>query len=75
MAASLAAAVKGYDFATSKSRLRRLVASSLSINPEATGDENMPLSRSTEHIYILRLNSASMVLYLVSSFFCARISC
>ena len=45
MVASLAAAVKDYDnvSSSSKSRLRKLVASSLSINPEATGDEKMPI--------------------------------
>lgn len=69
MVASLAAAVKDYDNASpsSKSRLRKLVASSLSINPEATGVENMPILRGTAQDNILRINSTSMVLYLVSS--------
>ena len=71
MVASLAAAAKGYDLSSSKSRFRRRVASSLSINPRATGDETRP--RSTEYEHILRLNCASMILYLVrSNFLCAR---
>ena len=69
MVASLAAAVKDYNnvSSSSKSRLRKLVASSLSINPEATGDEKMPILRGTAQDNILRINSTSMVLYLVSS--------
>lgn len=77
MVASLAAAVKDYNnvSSSSKSRLRELVASSLSINPVATGDEKMPILRGTAQENILRINSTSMVLYLVSSFFRAAMSC
>jgi hypothetical protein len=66
MVASLAAATKGYDLSSSKSRFQKHVASSLSINPQATGNDTMPLLRCTEYENILRLNTASMILYLVS---------
>jgi hypothetical protein len=68
MVASLAAAAKGYDLSSSKSRFRRRVASSLSIDPRATratGDETMPSLQSTEHENVLRLNKASVILNLV----------
>ena len=72
MVASLAAAAKGYDLSSSKCRFRRHVASSLSINPRATratGDETIPSLPSAEYEHILRLNCASMILYLVRSHF------
>ena len=60
MVASLAAAASGYD--------QRHVAAAMSINPQATGEENdVPKpTPSPQYQNILRLNRISMILYLVS---------
>lgn len=65
MVASLAAAATGYDLASNRTRFRRQVAACMSINPKATGDDdqNHP-TRDMAYQNILRLNAASMMLYL-----------
>lgn len=68
MVACLSSAAKGYDLTSNRARFRRHVASAMSINPQATGEENdAPSYRNTEYQNILRLNANSLVLYLVSS--------
>ena len=65
--ASLAAAASGYDLAQNRSRFRRQVAACMSINPQATGDDdNGAPSRDMEIQNILRLNAASVILYLAN---------
>lgn len=64
MVASLAAAATGYDLASNRTRFRRQVAACMSINPKATGDDNDDPTRDMAYQNILRLNAASMMLYL-----------
>ncbi|KAL7552470.1 hypothetical protein ACHAWF_015723 [Thalassiosira exigua] len=64
LVASLAAAAKGYETATDRSRFRKRVASAMSINPQATGEEDAPSFRNIEYQNALRINAASMILYL-----------
>jgi len=66
MVASLAAAATGYDLASNRTRFRRQVAACMSINPKATGDDNDGHQSTRDMAYqnILRLNAASMMLYL-----------
>lgn len=68
MVASLAAATKDYNYVTlNRTRFRRQVAASMSINPLSTwGDIGLPLDQNRKFRNILRLNAASMILYLVS---------
>lgn len=70
MVASLAAASKDFNFATlNRTRFRRHVASFMSINPLATwGEDDVPPQRNSNFQNILRLNAASMILYLVRSY-------
>jgi len=66
MVASLAAAATGYDLTPNRTRFRRQVAACMSINPQATGDDNDAPSRDMAYQHILRLNAASVILYLVN---------
>ncbi|KAL7542428.1 hypothetical protein ACHAXR_011769 [Thalassiosira sp. AJA248-18] len=67
MVASLAAASKDYDLTSNRPRFRRLVASAMSINPQAAGEENdVPAFQSMEYQNILRLNTISTILYLTN---------
>eukprot|EP00578_Thalassiosira_sp_NH16_P021029 CAMPEP_0181090480 /NCGR_PEP_ID=MMETSP1071-20121207/7881_1 /TAXON_ID=35127 /ORGANISM="Thalassiosira sp., Strain NH16" /LENGTH=814 /DNA_ID=CAMNT_0023172543 /DNA_START=279 /DNA_END=2724 /DNA_ORIENTATION=+ len=66
MVQSLAAASKGYALASNRSRFRRHVAAAMSINPQATGEENAVPSFRNEYQNILRLNSFSYVLYVAN---------
>ena len=68
MVASLSSAASGYDIASNRSKFRRHVAGVMSINPQATGEDNEHSNfyQNMEYQNILRLNAMSMVLYLVS---------